>query len=127
MGAKKGNKNAKGNKGGGRKSAYQEKADADFLWKMFNEEYTKDEIKKMLDGKRSIKKAWLVKALAGNEGYVKQIIGKIFPDKKEHTGSEGKAIELDVVLKQQIEKVYGKDAPDDIEEISGGTPADSSD
>ena len=41
MGATKGNQNAKGNKGGARKSAYQERADAIMLEKMFMDEMAK--------------------------------------------------------------------------------------
>lgn len=39
MAAPKGNTNALGNRGGGRKSAYQERADADTLSRMFFAEH----------------------------------------------------------------------------------------
>jgi len=56
MSAPNGNKNAVGNPGGGRKSAYQEKADAEMLHKIFFGEHTEEEIRNLLKkGKYSIK------------------------------------------------------------------------
>lgn len=69
-----------GNKGGGRKSAYQERADADFLAKMFFEEHTKEEIENMIKENRSISKTMLAKALAGNERFILAVFNKLFPD-----------------------------------------------
>ncbi len=107
MAAPKGNQNAVGNKGGGRKSAYQERADADYLWNIFKTKFSKEELTEILKGDHSIEDMWIAKAYAGNDKYIQQIVGKLFPDKKEHSGSEGKAIEIDVNLKEAIEKVYG--------------------
>ena len=98
-----------GNSGGGRKSAYQERADAEFLWNIFLQKLSKEELTEILKGDHSIKDAWIAKAYAGNERFIQQIVHKLFPDKKEHTGSEGKPIELDVNLRNAIEKVYGSD------------------
>ena len=70
MGATKGNQNAKGNKGGARKSAYQERADAIMLEKMFMDEMAKEDIqKKLASGKYSIKDVFVSKAFAGNEKF----------------------------------------------------------
>lgn len=80
MGAAKGNKNGRGNSNSGRKSMYQEKADATFLADMFFKEYTKEELEQMLSGKRSISKQMLVKAIGGNEKYSLAIFNKLFPD-----------------------------------------------
>lgn len=82
MGAPKGSKNAKGNKGGGRKSAYQEMADATFLWNAFIEKHTKEEVMEMLKGKYSIKDVWIAKAYGGNEKFIQQIVNKLFADKQ---------------------------------------------
>ena len=89
MGAPKGNTFALNNKGGGRKSAYKEKLDADLLWKTFINKYTKEEVSKLIKGKHSIKDAWIVKAFEGNERFIQQIVQKLFPDKQEvkHSGS----------------------------------------
>lgn len=77
------NKGIKGNKGGGRKSAYQERADADLLWKVFTEKHSKEELTELLRGKYSIKDVWITKAFAGNERFIQQIIHKLFPEKME--------------------------------------------
>ena len=81
-----GNQNAKGNSGGkkgrsGRKSAYAERADADFLWKMFTEEMDRDElIKNLAKKKHSIFQAMLAKAMQGNEQFILAMFKKLFPD-----------------------------------------------
>ena len=71
-----------GNKGGGRKSAYQEKADADFLWNLFTKEFTKKELEKLYDeNRKSIRGVWVKKLLAGNEKFIQQVVHKLFQDK----------------------------------------------
>lgn len=80
----------KGNKGGGRKSAYQEQADAKMLWEMFFGLQSKEEIqKKLKGGKYSLKDVFVSKAFAGNERILVEIFKKLFPDleKAEHSGS----------------------------------------
>lgn len=73
---------AKGVKGrSGRKSAYAEKADAEFLAQLFFKEHTKEEIEAMLEKKRSVSKVMLSKALAGNERHIANIFNKLFPDR----------------------------------------------
>ena len=81
MGAPKGSHNGRGQKGrSGRKSFFQEKADATFLWKVFTEKLDSEELKKILRDKHSIQDVWLTKAFAGNEKFIQQIIHKLFPD-----------------------------------------------
>ena len=75
-----------GNSGGkkgisGRKSQYQEKADAELLWKVFTEKFSKEELTEILRGKHSIKDVWITKAFAGNERFIQQIVHKLFPEK----------------------------------------------
>ena len=85
-----------GNKGGGRKSAYQEKADAQFLADFFFKEHTKEELEEMVKGNRSVSKLMLVKALAGNEKYTLAVFSKLFPDKVDFKGElETKIISID--------------------------------
>ena len=80
MAAPKGNTNAVGNPGGGRKSAFQEKADAAFLANFFFEQHTDDEIREMIKGGRSVAKQMLAKAIGGNEKYTLAVFNKLFPD-----------------------------------------------
>jgi len=89
MPAPKGNKYLVGNKGGGRKSAYAEIADANMLWNVFIDKLSLDEVSKRLKGKHSIKDVWITKAYEGNESFIRQIVQKLFPDKQEveHSGS----------------------------------------
>ena len=81
MGLRKGenmhNQNAKGH---GRKSAFQEKADADLLWDVFTKEYPLQEIKEMASGTKSGLKALRVKVAMGNERFVELLVKKLFPD-----------------------------------------------
>jgi len=98
-----------GNKGGGRKSAYQEKADAAFLWEVFTKQLDKEELKEILKGNHSIKDAWIAKALSGNERFINQIVHKLFPDKQELGGVDGAPLELDVTLDKAIAKAYGSE------------------
>ena len=70
-----------GNKGGGRKSAYQEKADAETLHKMFFDVLDKQEVKKMIsDGKYSLKDVFISKGFTGNEKILIELFKKVFPD-----------------------------------------------
>jgi hypothetical protein len=70
-----------GNKGGGRKSAYQEKADAELLWRMFMGELSKDELlQKLKTGKYSLKDVFVTKAFQGNERFLSDMFRKLFPD-----------------------------------------------
>ena len=95
MAAPLGNQNAKG-KETGRKSAYQEKADARFLADFFFKEHTKEELEEMLKGNRSVSKLMLAKALAGNERYTLAVFSKLFPDKVDFKGElEAKIISVD--------------------------------
>lgn len=82
MAAPRDNKNAVGNRGGGRKSAYQEKADANLLHQLFFDKFNKDQIKKKLSrGRYSLKDVLLSKALDGNDRILIELFKKIFPDK----------------------------------------------
>ena len=81
MGAPEGNKNAVGNKGGGRKSAYQEKANAELLHEMFFTPQDREEIQaKLKTGKYSLKDLFVSKGYAGNERVLLALFNKNFPD-----------------------------------------------
>jgi len=84
MGARKGSNNGSsgGKKGrSGRKSAYQEKADAKTLHKMFFDKQDREKIKSMVKGgKYSIKDSFMAKAFAGSERHQLAIFNKLFPD-----------------------------------------------
>ena len=81
MAAPKGNQNAKGNKGGARKSAYQERADAELLWRLFTEKMDRDEVMKVAKtGNYSILESFLAKAMAGSDKHQIEMFKKCFPD-----------------------------------------------
>ena len=70
-----------GNRGGGRKSAYQEKADAQFLLDFFFKKHTKVELKEMLEkGHYSVSEVMLTKAYAGDMKAILAVFNKLFPD-----------------------------------------------
>lgn len=79
MGAPKGSKNALGNKGGGRKSAYQERADAEWLAEAFFKEHTEEELLDLAE-KKSISNKMVMDALSGNKDYILALFKKLFPD-----------------------------------------------
>src|SRR5271168_5351298 len=81
MAAPEGNQNALGNKGGGRKSAYQENADATLLREMFLNPMSRDEVQaKLKSGKYSLKDLFVSKGYAGNERVLLALFHKYFPD-----------------------------------------------
>lgn len=89
MGAPKGNKNGRGNKNSGRKTAYQEKANADWLAEAFFKEHTEEELRDMAK-KKSISSRMIEDALKGNKDYILAIFKKLFPDlsknENDHSG-----------------------------------------
>jgi hypothetical protein len=81
MAAPEGNQNAIGNRGGGRKSAYQENADATLLREMFLTPMSRDEVQaKLKSGKYSLKDLFVSKGYAGNERVLLALFHKYFPD-----------------------------------------------
>ncbi|MBI2063876.1 MAG: hypothetical protein HYT65_02695 [Candidatus Yanofskybacteria bacterium] len=102
-----GNKNGKGAKGrSGRKSYAQEKADFELLEKVFFEEHTEDEIKKMLKDKRSFYKVFKAKGLAGNEKFILALFNKIFPDRSNLNLGLVKPLPTDKA-DRKIKELYG--------------------
>lgn len=92
MGAPKGNKNAVGNEGGGRKSAYQELADASEAHKIFFEEHDQEEIEtKIKSGKFSIKDRFILTAMEGDSSVINKAYHKAVPDSVDLT-SGGKPL-----------------------------------
>ncbi len=76
-----GNKNAVGNRGGGRKSAYQELADAALLREMFFGEFSRDELQaKIRSGEYSLKDRFVSEAFTGNERMLLALFNKAFPE-----------------------------------------------
>lgn len=74
-----------GCRGGGRKSAYQEKANAELVWELFFNDHTIEEIKeKMKTGRYSIKDVFMVKAFSGSERLLSELFRKVFPDKTDN-------------------------------------------
>lgn len=83
MGALPGNKNGRGNHNSGRKSAYQEMQNAQFLIDVFFGDLSLKEIKKKIkSGKYNVSDRFVERALS-REGTKHQlaIVQKIFPDK----------------------------------------------
>lgn len=81
MGAPAGNQNAISNKGGGRRSAYQEAESA--LWHSEKWEIDSDVPSlqaKLKSGKYSVRDVFLAKALQGNEKILGIFANKLLPD-----------------------------------------------
>jgi hypothetical protein len=98
-----GNQNAVGNKGGGRKSAYQENADAKLLREMFLNPMSRDEVQsKLKSGKYSLKDLFVSKGYAGNERVLLALFHKYFPDdlltmEQRNAETEGSELPADAV------------------------------
>jgi hypothetical protein len=87
MAGKPGIRNAIGNKGGGRPSAYQERVRAELLTKMFFEPQAVAEIigrvakvQKEGKGKFSLWELFIAKAYSGNDVYIFRIFDRLFPE-----------------------------------------------
>lgn len=75
-------KGTKGNKGGGRKSAYAELADAQTLHRMYFETPPQEELeKKIASGNATLKDRHLLTAMEGDVKALNAIFAKVFPDK----------------------------------------------
>lgn len=83
MSAPIGNKNALGNQGGGRKSAYDEIKEAEWLADVWNCDQDVESLRKKIEDEKvySIKDMLVWKALNGNERALKKFADAIFPKK----------------------------------------------
>jgi hypothetical protein len=114
-----------GNKGGGRKAAWQERADGEIARKMFFKDYDIEEIDRIAEkiknrkGKLSMREVMIIKALGGNERILAAIWNKVAADKIEHSGS----IPVSEVLDQEShdDKPPSTDGPG----TDGGTTLDN--
>lgn len=71
-----------GNKGGGRKSAYQERQDAEWLASVWTGDIDRAELARKIATKvHSVRDVYLFKALMGNDRILESIADKILPDK----------------------------------------------
>lgn len=98
MGSPIGNQNAKGNKGGGRKSAYQELAAARDAQSLFFDEQDQDKLEqKLRTGKFSVKDRFLLTAMEGDARILSNLSNKALPDvvKVEHEGEISHIISID--------------------------------
>jgi hypothetical protein len=81
QGAPKGNQYAKGNKGGGRKSAYQERRDAAWHEAVFNEDQSIADLeRKIRDGKYSGRDMAALRLLKGDKTIIGKFMDKLVPD-----------------------------------------------
>ena len=114
----KGNQVAKGNKGGGRQSAYQEQADAQLLYDMFFGKLTEEEIKKLTSGgKYSMKDKFVEMALGGNERIMLEVFKKLFPDKFE--GELKKPINIIITRGEDVKRGNNKNIDEGENDIGG--------
>lgn len=117
MPALKGSKNALGNKGGGRKSAYQELQDALDLEDAFvNEQDVAALVAKIKSGKFSIFDRMKLLALSGKETTINKLIDKLVPTKiaADHT-TKGQPMPTPILasLNNNSVEEIPKDCPDD--------------
>lgn len=76
-----------GNKGGGRKSAYQELKDAQRLWAIWTMPGMAEKIrKKVEDGTASLEERFIHRAFDGLDGRDSKIFNKLYPDNLKLSG-----------------------------------------
>jgi hypothetical protein len=96
-----------GNKGGGRKSAYQEMIDAQDLIDIWNGKKTKKKLDKILrSGKFGVKHVLAAKCMSGNPQLIAKMMDKIFATKTELKSSN--LIDfgnIDPLDKEKLEKL----------------------
>ena len=91
MSAPKNNQNAMGNRGGGRKSAYQEGKDAAWLKKAWGKNFDVTELRKKIDsGVYSVRDVFLLNALEGESAMLKIMADKMLPNREELKEEEEK-------------------------------------
>jgi len=74
-----------GNKGGGRKSAYQERQNATWAFDVWNDPTVYAELKKRIDsGVFAAKDIYLFKLMSGSEALMKDLGSKIMADLHDH-------------------------------------------
>ena len=109
-----------GNRGGGRKSAYQERADAAFLWEIFTRPMDREEVRALLaTGKYSIRDVFVSKAFAGNERFIELLVRKLFPDSVMVGGTDRTPVKLVTIAGYRgtdgkIHEVGGIPGPDEV-------------
>ena len=107
MSAPQNNKNALGNRGGGRKSAYEEIRDSEWLKQVWSQDTDVLAVQKKIEtGKHSLRDQFLAKALAGDVRALKIIADKILPNPEPVVagGFEDREIDLVGEAKRRSEK-----------------------
>ena len=117
-----GNKYAIGNKGGGRKSAYQEKADAETLHRMFFDAMNKEDLREYIkEGNYSLMDVFISKGFSGDTKVLIELFKKIFPDNINLSGVNDPLRQLtdeqiDTRIKQLKTAIDGTNAGENKEE-----------
>ncbi len=91
MAAPKGNKNALGNKGGGRKSAYQERFEAQLLYDLFTTPVNMRALEKKISSRKyTLRDIIIYKVMTGNDRLLAAMFNKIFPSPPRHKQTRSK-------------------------------------
>lgn len=100
-----------GNKGGRRKSAYQERQDAIWHDEKWRIETDVPVLKAKLEtGKYSVRDVFLAKALQGNERILGIFANKLLPDLHDHT-SKGQRMGIPILGVNQNDAVSSDESP----------------
>lgn len=110
-----GNPNAKGklgNKGGGRKSAYQERAAAKDVETLFFGNINQEELEaKIRSGVFSVKDRYLLTAMEGDTKVLTSLSNKALPDKVELSGDSENPVQIEHGIQSTINKIYRGSSP----------------
>lgn len=105
-GAPKGNDYAKGNKGGGRKSAYEEATSAIWHAERWELDNFREELRKKVEsGVHSVRDVFLLKALDGNERILGIFANKLLPDLVDHTSKGEKMAPTNITITPELARI----------------------
>lgn len=93
-----------GNKGGGRKNAYEEKKDVEWASNVWVLDQDKDVLEtKIASGKFSVRDMFLYKCLTGNERMIQTLANKLLPDQVDVTSGGSPVRIINVIRKSNGE------------------------
>jgi hypothetical protein len=86
-----GNQNAVGNRGGGRKTAIQERRDVEFFKAIWNGEFSEAKLKRIIrSGKHGSKHIFAAKCMSGNARALNKLVDKLYPNRARTNMASGK-------------------------------------
>lgn len=101
-----GNQNAVGNRGGGRKTAIQERRDVEFFQAIWNGELIMAKLKRIIrSGKHGSRHIFAAKCMTGNTRALNKLVNKLYPNRMRADLIAGKPYALERPSLQKREEI----------------------